>query len=447
MTTIDQSDVRAAAYQALLDADSRHVPDVFRWQSPKGKETLRVSVDRYTTPEWQRAEVEKVWKKAWQMACRAEEIPVVGDHLNYEIAGMSLLITRSTPDTIRAYRNICLHRGRQLKEFDGRAEEFRCAFHGFAWNLDGTIKQVPCKWDFGHVEDAELTLPEVKVGIWGGWVFVNFDPDAEPLEEYLAGLTEQFIEWPHDNLFIEAHVGKVLRCNWKVAQEAFMESYHVVATHPQLLPGMGDTISQYDAYGNWARALTPNGVTSTHVRWVPTEQEKIDALTDRAMDQDPIIVVPEGKNAREHLADVRRQNLVSVLGERALQLSDAEMNDSMVYAVFPNFHPWGSYNRITYRFRPWGGRHDRCLMEAYIMSPFAGERPAPAKFHFLDEDTDWVEAPELGILARVFNQDVYNLPKVQAGLESGAISEVIFAEYQETKIRQLNTILDDWMSR
>jgi hypothetical protein len=210
---------------------------------------------------------------------------------------------------------------------------------------------------------------------------------------------------------------------------------------------MGDTISQYDAYGNWARALTPNGVTSTHVRWVPTEQEKIDALTDRAMDQDPIIVVPEGKNAREHLADVRRQNLVSVLGERALQLSDAEMNDSMVYAVFPNFHPWGSYNRITYRFRPWGGRHDRCLMEAYIMSPFAGERPAPAKFHFLDEDTDWVEAPELGILARVFNQDVYNLPKVQAGLESGAISEVIFAEYQETKIRQLNTILDDWMSR
>ena len=97
------------------------------------------------------------------------------------------------------------------------------------------------------------------------------------------------------------------------------------------------------------------------------------------------------------------------------------MNDSMVYMLFPNFHPWGSYNRIVYRFRPYGNRHDMSIMECMILNPFTGERPQAAPLRMLGVDDDWTEAYELGLLTRVFNQDVYNLPKVQAGLESGAL--------------------------
>ncbi len=437
-------------YQALLDTDSRPTPDVYRWQSPlRDAAPMRVPVTRYTDPAFHRLEVDKVWKRVWQMACREEDIPEVGDHLNYEIAGISVLVTRSAPDRIQAFHNICRHRGRVLKEYPGRSDEFRCAFHGFAWNLDGTLKHVPCRWDFPQVDEADdgFALPEVRTGTWGGFVFVNLDPTCDSLESYLGELPKHFTEWPLEDRFKQVHVGKVLRCNWKLAQEAFMESYHVVATHPQLLPGMADTISQYDAYGHFARAFTPNGVPSTHLKWQPTEQQMLDVHMDRALDQDPPVVVPDGVDGRTALADHRRAALVGTLGEaRAMSLSDAEVNDSMVYVVFPNFHPWGSYNRIVYRFRPYGNRHDMCLMECMILSPFSGKRPPAATFRMLGVDEDWTEAHELGLLTRVFNQDVYNLPRIQEGLESGSIDEIILARYQETKIRAMHAELERWVT-
>jgi phenylpropionate dioxygenase-like ring-hydroxylating dioxygenase large terminal subunit len=211
-----------------------------------------VPARRYTDPEYHRLEVEKLWKKVWQMACREEDVPEVGDHINYEIAGIDVMVVRSAPDTIQAYRNICLHRGRVLKEYDGRDTELRCAFHGIAWNLDGTLKHVPCKWDFPQVGE-EWSLPEVKVGTLGRVRVHQPRPRVGPLEDHLGALMEHFEQWPLENRFKQVHVGKILRCNWKLAQEAFMESFHVVATHPQLLAGMGDTITQYDDFGNFAR--------------------------------------------------------------------------------------------------------------------------------------------------------------------------------------------------
>jgi phenylpropionate dioxygenase-like ring-hydroxylating dioxygenase large terminal subunit len=441
-------DTRGALYQALLDGDSRPTPEVYRWQSPMEGGPLSVPVDRYTSPDVHRLEVERIWTRVWQMACREEVIPEVGDHTTYEIAGISILVVRSAPTVVQAFRNVCRHRGRVLKEHPGRDDELRCSFHGFAWNLDGSLKHVPCRWDFPQIDEDDFGLPPVRTGTWGGFVFVNLDPGAEPLEDYLGNLPAHFSAWPLEDRFTQAHVGKVLRCNWKLAQEAFMESYHVVATHPQLLPGMGDTITQYDGYGRFARAITPNGLPSTHLKWEPTGQEMVDVHYDRAIGDPEPFVVPDGTDARTALADHRRAGLARVLGEsRAEALSDAEVNDSMVYWVFPNFHPWGSYNRITYRFRPDGNRHDMCIMECMFLSPFSGERPPAAPLKLLGVDDDWTEAYELGILARVFNQDVYNLPRVQEGLESGAIDEVVFARYQETKIRSFHAEWARWVER
>ena len=83
----------------------------------------------------------------------------------------------------------------------------------------------------------------MKVGTWGGFVFINMDPDCEPLESFLGDLGKHFERWPLEKRYKQAHVAKIIRCNWKVAQEAFMEAFHVVATHPQLLAGIGDANS------------------------------------------------------------------------------------------------------------------------------------------------------------------------------------------------------------
>ncbi len=452
MTAIDEtiSPVRSggADYQDLLDADTKNAPVVLRMRNPIAPGPTFVPVERYTSRAFHELEVDKLWKKVWQMACREEDIPEVGDQITYDIANLSVVVVRVAPDAIKAYQNICLHRGRLLKEKPGRDTELRCAFHGFAWNLDGSLKHVPCKWDFPQVDDS-WKLPEVRVDSWGGFVFVNFDLDAGPLADHLGDLSTHFQRWPLEKRYKQAHVAKVLRCNWKLAQEAFMEAYHVVATHPQLLAGIGDANSQYDVFGNFCRAITPNGTPSPHLKWTPTEQDMLDAMFDRSLDEPRILEVPDGDTARATAGDLRRRAMADAIGDVAAdQLSDAEMCDSIYYTVFPNFHPWGAYNRIVYRFRPYGNRHDMSIMECMFLAPYdeAEAKPPAAPIHHLGPDDDWTEAFELGMLARVFNQDVFNLPKVQAGLETGAIDTVTFANYQETKLRHFHGLLGRWIS-
>jgi phenylpropionate dioxygenase-like ring-hydroxylating dioxygenase large terminal subunit len=436
-------------YQDLLDTDSRPAPAVLRRTNPIELSGTYVPVERYTDRHIHELEIERIWKKSWLMACREEDIPEVGDLITFDITRFSILVVRSGRDTIKAFHNICLHRGRRLKDGCGRSQLLRCAFHGFAWQLDGSLAEVPCSWDFPHVTAEEFDLAEVKVDRWGGFVFVNMDPEAGPLAKHLGELPQHFERWPLEQRYKQAHVAKVLRCNWKLAQEAFMEAYHVVATHPQLLPSIGDANSQYDVFGNVSRAITANATPSPHIRWVPTEQEMADAMTDRNLDEPVAVAVPEGTTARQHIGHLRREGLRPLLGDAADELTDAEMLDSIYYTVFPNFHPWGAYNRICYRFRPYGDDHTRCIMECMYLSPFVGERPPAAPIHWLDEDDDWTDAPELGALARVFNQDVYNLPQVQAGLEAakGVVPTMTFAQYQETKPRHFHMLWEDWVNR
>jgi phenylpropionate dioxygenase-like ring-hydroxylating dioxygenase large terminal subunit len=438
------------SYQDLLDRDSRpeNVPAVLRlvnW-SPIGD--VHVPVERYVSRQFHEEEKAKLWSRVWQMACREEDIPDVGDHLVYDICDWSILLVRSTPHEIRAFYNACLHRGRQLRDRDGHSDELRCPFHGFCWNLDGSLKQVPCEWDFPDLEFAEFGLPEVKVGRWGGFVFINMDPQAESLDTFLGDLPSHFEKWPLDRRHKAVHVAKIFPANWKVVQEAFMEAFHVVATHPQLLAGIGDANSQYDWWGNFSRAITANGTPSPHLSWEPTEQDMFDAMSDRRLDQPPFVEIRPGMTARGASGDGGRIRLGAALGEAADQLSDAEVTDSIYYTLFPNLHPWGAYNRIVYRFRPYQDEHERSIMECMLLEPYDGakRKPRAVPIHWLSEDEPWTDAPELGLLARVFTQDSFNLPKVQRGLHSIQRPNIRLAAYQETKIRHFHSLLGRWLS-
>ena len=195
-TGTDRSGGRS--YQDILDEDSRKAPDIFRVQNPMPKGPTIVPAERYFSQEFHDLEVEKVWKRVWQMACNETDIPEIGDYNVYEIAHLSFLVVRTGEDEFKAYHNACLHRGRMIKIKDGkRAREFRCAFHGWAWNLDGSLKEVPCHWDFPTVSAETHSLPEVKVGRWGGYLFINPDENAGSFEEFIGNLSEQFTTLPY----------------------------------------------------------------------------------------------------------------------------------------------------------------------------------------------------------------------------------------------------------
>ena len=256
-----------------------------------------------------------------------------------------------------------------------------------------------------------------------------------------------FEKWAPHKKFVSAHVAKRYPVNWKVAQEAFMEAFHVIATHPQILTGTGDCNSQYDVFGNFSRAITPNGTPSPHLQWDPTEQEIFDAITDKRLDEEPMATIPEGMTARAFAAQVARERLRSAVPD-VDSYCDAEINDSMYFTLFPNFHPWGAFNRINYRFRPVGTKVDECLMECIYTEDFEGdERPAPAEYIELGIDQEWTELiPVIGNLARVFHQDSFNLPKVQKGLETFRADGLTLTKYQEVKIRHWHAMAERFIA-
>lgn len=434
------------SYQELLDSDTRPVPAVLRLESPRDFEPWDVPVERYTSRTWHEREVDRLWKRVWQFACREEDIPEIGDHHVYDIAGLSFLVVR-TAGGIKAYPNACLHRGRRLKSFDGHCSELRCPYHGFAWTLDGALQDVPSRWDFPHIADDEFHLPEVRVGTWAGFVFINPDPAARPLEEFLADIAPQFEVWDLASYYKEAHVARVVRANWKIAQEAFCEAFHANATHPQILAYLGDSNSQVDIWENCARVITAGGTPSPLLSWEPTQEEMLRAMFDIRLDEPCPFPIAEGQTMRAVAAELTRDRWRRVIGTDADRVSDAELMDSIDYTVFPNFHPWGALNRIVYRFRPNGNDHRSAIMEVIFLSPFRGDRPPPAPVHWLGEDESWTLAPELGLLAKVFDQDIANMHEVQRGLESTTRRGLVLGRYQEAKVRWLHEKLTEWVER
>ena len=122
--------------------------------------------------------------------------------------------------------------------------------------------------------------------------------------------------------------------------------------------------------------------------------------------------------ARGAMARAGRERWRQVLGDDADDVSDAEFVDHWDYMVFPNLHPWGGYNRIVYRFRPNGDRHDESIFEVMFLTPYRGERPPTAQITHLDFGEPWANAPELQTLGLVMEQDTFNMEAVQRGLET-----------------------------
>ncbi len=423
------------------------MPAFLREQRPYRNGLHDITKDRYLSRAWHDLEKERLWSRVWQLACREEHLPAVGDYVVYDIADQSYVIVRAQPDVIQAYPNACLHRGRRLKSYDGHCGVIRCPFHGFAWRLDGSLLQIPAEWDFPHLREraGELTLPAVSVAVWAGFVFINPDPEAAPLSDFLGELPDHFERWHLEDRYVQAHVAKVVRCNWKVAMEAFAEGYHVSATHPQGVVYVMDPGSQIDIYGNFARQISPSGKPSSLLPWEPTEEEILRGMLDvREGEPLPITLAP-GQTARAAMAAAARVRWAPVLGDRVEDHCDAELVDHFNYTVFPNIHPWGGFNRIVYRFRPDGDDHQTSIFEVMFVTPFAGERPPPAPVRWLGPDDPWTTATELDSLGMVLDQDTFNMEQVQRGLRILRRDGIAVSSYQEAIVRWRQDLLDAWV--
>lgn len=428
------------------------LPPVLAQQSNPAQDLRDIPFAHYTDPAFFDLEMERMWKRVWQFACREEHLAEVGDWYVYDLGRLSAIIVR-TEDGLRAYTNSCLHRGTKLKpsHASGWSDSLRCPFHSWEWNLDGSLKNVPCGFEFPQLDREKACLPQVRVESWNGMVFVNFDRDASPLVDYLEVLPDHFANWDLTGWYVATHVRKHLPSNWKVALEAFMEAYHTPYVHPEMTNVVGDQNMQHDIFSDHiSRDLCAMGSSSPTSTVKLTEQQLLDMMlvADGAMIGERA-TVPEGKTARWVMAEQLRAQMMEQHGLDYSGHSVPEMIDSLKYHVFPNLLVYPAPGLcLVQQFRPDGHDHDHAIFDQYVLHP----RPRDGNFEVgeveeIGEHDSFTTIKSMDpFLASVLDQDTDIMRWQREGMYASAKGSETLSIYQEARIRHLHDTLEKYVT-
>lgn len=189
----------------------------------------------YHDPAFYAREIERVFLRSWIMVGRAERIPAPGDYFTVEFAGMPLIVVRESADVIRAFGNTCRHRGARLLEGEGKCKAITCPYHAWQYGLDGALKAVGGMEQTRHFDLADYPLAQIRVGLWGGFVFVCADPSAAPLAEHIGDLAGILAPYRFEEMRTGRRLEFEVKANWKAWVENFMEGYHIPTVHKRTI--------------------------------------------------------------------------------------------------------------------------------------------------------------------------------------------------------------------
>jgi len=427
-----------------------------------------IPVEDYISKDFLAKENERVWPKVWLMACRQEELKEPGSYLVFDVVRDTILLVRQKDGSIKAFYNVCQHRGRKLKEGCGQiGKSIYCRFHGWSWNIDGSLQRIvsPHDWkDCDTFDQEELDLPELRVDTWAGWVFVTMNPDAPPLLEYLGDVPDYLDCYELEKTRLIWSVTVNTPVNWKVVLGAFNEAYHVEATHPQTL--------------KFSSTILPSEAHGIHSMFGPTMFDPIE-LPNRpaamlAMQKDPRenIVASLGElsstlkalNLEQSMAAAQRildevpaGTDPMLLGPMLLQFNIEEHEKRGVewpkgltpeaihragfgWHLFPNFIILlGTDGSLCYRTRPHPEDPDQCVWDIWTFGRFApGEEPVP-QHTFVENYEDFFGVNQF------LNDDLVNLPEVQKGMYCRGFKGARTNPFQEVCINNLHRVLHDYI--
>jgi len=300
-----------------------------------------ISGERYYSRAFMELEWERMWTKVWQIAGLERELEKPGDFLTYEIGRESILCTKAADGKIRAFFNICQHRGNLLShETRGNAKNLTCAYHGWRYEMDGRLAWAPCREDFPQGDPCgKANLFEIPCEVWSGFIWFNMDPDCAPLSEFLAPVKDQLECYRLGEMRRTHWVTLRGDFNWKCIQDNFNESYHLPYVHPQTKYVMEQAYQncQFDLF-------PPNG----HCRMFmpgcrPTmslKGEEETVLRDMGPELELWDLDPNDFRGRMH--DMRlelqkqKRKLGAAKGYDFENFNDDQLTDHYHYTLFPN---------------------------------------------------------------------------------------------------------------
>ena len=419
-----------------------------------------VPKERYLSQEFLALEMERLWSRVWQIACREEEVGNAGDFAEYTIGDQSILVVRTSDGRLVAHHNACLHRGTRLATGTGSFsdEGIRCRYHAWRYDLGGRLIEVVDQHEFDALPE-NLCLAPVRVDTWGGFVFVNLDPNAEPLLDYLDPIPQLLDAYHLDQMRFRGYQSTILPANWKAVVDAFNEAYHVQGTHPQILPWTDDVSIAYEQLGIHAhygrlpqarRELRPSprlGLTTDQY----DEGEILAGLVaglGRLFLKDEMAIVDElraqpSSPDRNLLVDYqqRRRDLLESRGLDVSGLSLDQMTSADDVFVFPNFvGPIYPGSAIVFRVRPNGVDPDSSIKDTWTLEwprPDQPTREWQRRFYPDWTEKDWGE---------ITNQDYSNMLEVQTGMKSHGFKGSRLNPRQESNVLHMHRVIDRYLS-
>ena len=392
------------------------------WTEHFALDTAPVSYEDSISPEHYELERDAVFRRTWLNVGRVERLGRTGSYFTKELdaARSSVLVVRDREGAVRAFHNMCRHRGNKLvwddyprEETSGTCRQFTCKYHGWRYGLEGDLNFVQQEEEFFDLDKAAFGLVPVRCDVWEGFVFVNFDDDAPPLREYMGRLGAGIEGYPfHEMTQVHTYRAEV-GSNWKLFIDAFMEFYHAPVLHAKQateeesrkLQGYGYEALAYDVDG-------PHAVVSSWGGMAPPKDERMVKPIERVLrsglfgvwDAPDIGELPPGLNPAKHPA----------WGE-----------DSFLF--FPNFMllVWKPNWYLTYHY--WPTSHNTHIFECSLYFV-----PPTNAYERLQQELAVVTFKEYGL------QDGNTLEATQTMLESRAVTEFPLCD-QEVMLRHLHT--------
>ncbi|PNU02368.1 (2Fe-2S)-binding protein [Novosphingobium guangzhouense] len=432
----------------------------------------RIPVKRYYDPEFYQAELDHLWPHVWQMACREEQIPEVGDWIEYENVGKSVIVVR-TSTGIKAFNNACRHRGvpfaggsplgssHATAHGNCAKSGFVCPFHGWRWNMDGENTLVYGKHLFSErqMDEDDINLIPCRAEVYGGCVWINHDADAPSVRESLGPVAERLEAHNLHKLRAEWCYGTVLPANWKIAMEAFMEGYHVMQTHPQLqhavptmydsMYAMADNPDRHPMMADPALSLEEN---------IAAQIKNMELLSEGMagmLHEKEVAIAKSLQHATQGLPEDKGQAMMMWLGmvmhqvsaqlkERGEPIPDliAVAQSDPVNAVeflFPHYFLLPYFSSMSaYRIRPLGP--ESCFFEIWSLTFFPeGEEPEPVMEPIVlpFDSQDFPPIPR---------QDYSNIPIQQKGLHASGFEFMRLSGRVEGLISNYQRIIDGYLA-
>ena len=413
---------------------------------------------RYNSADFAALEWEQMWTKVWLVAGRIDQLTNSGDYITVPIGSESILCSMGSDNKIRAFYNVCQHRGNQLVPAETgslNGGDFTCAYHGWRFDADGTLVWVHCEEDFPQGSPCgKRNLIEVSCDTWGGFIWINMDPECKSLLDYLSPIAEHLDCYRMEQMKRTHWVTLEGDFNWKVVQDNFNESYHLPFVHPQTLTTMNEHYSacQFDMYPmGHCRMMMPGGGPGPQYKG---SYEK----TFQGLKEDFAFWDFDPSPFKDDLSALRiaMQKCKRLLGaEKGYDFSlysDEQLTDHYHYTAFPNvsfsMKPDGCIFLMAY---PHPENPRKCFFNMWYLTKF----PEGATEYYSNSMRDWVSIDqqvehETGLAGEIscghgIDQDVAIWSSQQKGLSSrGYRGE--YMPYQERRIRFFHENIDRYLS-